>query len=82
MTKIYMFEMSVYVAVAAKDADHAMDLADEYMFQRAVSDSPECNIELLREIKTLDELERYDWDGMCIPYGDTGGNTRLKDVLT
>lgn len=81
MTKIYMLEMSIYVAVAAEDAGHAMDLADNYMFQRAVSDSPNCNVDLLREIKNVDELNRYDWDGMCLPYGDTDGNTRLKDML-
>lgn len=33
-----------------------------------------------REITKLSELPS-GWDGMCIPYGDTDGNTRLEDLL-
>ena len=29
----------------------------------------------------VDQLEMYGWDGKCIPYGDTDGNTRTEEIL-
>lgn len=83
MTKIFMVEMSIKVAVAADDEDHAYELADRYMFRDAVGDSPDESllVDVLKEIKHVDELIKYDWDGKCIPYGDTDGNTRLDEIL-
>lgn len=83
MTKIFMVEMSIQIAVAAEDELHAHELADIYMFKQAVSDSSYdgVDIDVLKEITHLNQLEVYDWDGMCIPYGDTDGNTRLKEIL-
>lgn len=83
MTKIFMVEMSIKVAVAADDEDHAYELADRYMFRDAVGDSPDESllVDVLKEIKHVDELIKYDWDGKCIPYGDTDGNTRIEEIL-
>ena len=83
MTKIFMVEMSIQVAVAADDEDHAYELADRYMFRDAVGDSPDESllVDVLKEIKHVDELIKYDWDGKCIPYGDTDGNTRIEEIL-
>jgi len=78
-----MVEMSIKVAVAADDEDHAYELADRYMFRDAVGDSPDESllVDVLKEIKHVDELIKYDWDGKCIPYGDTDGNTRIEEIL-
>ena len=83
MTKIYMVEMKIQVAVVADDVHHAYDLADRFMFREALSDSPEDALifDVLKEIKHVDELKVYDWDGKCIPYGDTDGNTRIEEIL-
>lgn len=83
MTKIFMVEMSIQVAVAAEDECHAHELADRFMFRDAVSDSPDDSliVDVLKEIKHVDELKVYNWDGKCIPYGDTDGNTRIEEVL-
>ena len=83
MTKIFMVEMSVQVAVAADDEDHAYAFADRFMFHDAIGDSPDDSliVNVLKEIKHVDELEVYNWDGKCIPYGDTDGNTRLDEIL-
>ena len=83
MTKIFMVEMSVQVAVAADDEDHAYAFADRFMFRDAISDSPDDSliVNVLDEIKNVDELKKYDWDGKCIPYGDTDGNTRIEEIL-
>ena len=83
MTKIFMVEMSVQVAVAADDEDHAYAFADRFMFRDVISDSPDDSliVNVLEEIKNVDELKKYDWDGKCIPYGDTDGNTRIEEIL-
>lgn len=83
MTKIFMVRMSIDVAVAADDTQDAYDLADYSMFRAALADctydAP--STEVLREIKSVEDLGAYGWGGLCIPYGDTDGNTRLKDIL-
>ena len=73
MTKIFMVEMSIQVAVAAEDEDHAYALADYSMLSDAVRDTPwdGVDVTVLQEITQIDQLEAYDWDGKCIPYGDT-----------
>ena len=83
MTKIFMVEMSIQVAVAADDEDHAYELADRYIFRDAIADSLDDSliVDVLKEIKHVDELEVYNWDGKCIPYGDTDGNTRIEEIL-
>jgi hypothetical protein len=83
MTKIFMVEMKTQVDVAADDIHHAYDLADRFMFQEALSDSSDKSLsfDVLKEIKHVDELKVYNWDGKCIPYGDTDGNTRLDEIL-
>ena len=83
MTKIYMVEMKVQVAVAAEDEDRAYALADYQMFRDALGDTT-CDgvdIAVLEEITHVDELKVYNWDGKCIPYGDTDGNTRIEEIL-
>ena len=83
MTKIFMVEMSIQVAVAADDEDHAYAFADWFMFHDAIGGSPDDSliVNVLKEIKHADELEVYNWDGKCVPYGDTDGNTRLDEIL-
>ena len=83
MTKIYMVEMSIQVAVAAEDEDYAYTLADYQMFRDALGDSSwdSVDITVLEEITHVDELKVYNWDGKCIPYGDTDGNTRIEEIL-
>lgn len=83
MTKIFMVEMSIQVAVAADNSQHAHELVDYYMFREAVGDSSFDNvaIDVIAEIDSADQLKYYNWDDMCIPYGDTDGNTRLKEIL-
>ena len=83
MTKIYMVEMSIQVAVAAEDEDRAYALADYQMFHEALGDTTwdGVDIAVLEEITHVDELKVYNWDGKCIPYGDTDGNTRLDEIL-
>lgn len=83
MTKIFMVEMSIQVAVAADDVDHAYELADRYMFHDAIADTQDhfLMVDVLKEIKHVDELKVYNWDGKCIPYGDTDGNTRIEEIL-
>lgn len=78
-----MVEMSIQVAVAADDKDHAYDLANYRMLREAVEDSPDDSliVNVLKEIKHVDELKLYNWDGECNPYGDTDGNTRIKEIL-
>ena len=83
MTKIYMVEMKIQVTVAAEDEDRAYALADYQMFRDAMGDTT-CDgvdITVLEEITHVDQLEMYGWDGKCIPYGDTEGNTRLEEIL-
>ena len=83
MTKIYMVEMKIQVAVAAEDEDRAYYLADYQMFRDALGDTTWDGIDIavLEEITHVDQLEMYGWDGKCIPYGDTGGNTRIEEIL-
>lgn len=83
MTKIYMVEMKVQVAVAAEDEDRTYALADYQMFRDALCDTTwdGVDITVLEEITHVDQLEVYGWDGKCIPYGDTEGNTRLEEIL-
>ena len=83
MTKIYMVEMKVQVAVAAEDEDRAYALADYQMFRDALGDTTwdGVDIAVLEEITHVDQLDVYGWDGKCIPYGDTDGNTRLEEIL-
>ena len=83
MTKIYMVEMSIQVAVAAEDEDRAYALADYQMFRDALGDTTWNGVDVivLEEITHVDQLEMYNWDGECIPYGDTDGNTRLEEIL-
>lgn len=83
MTKIFMVEFKIQVAVAAEDEDHAYDLADYRMLREAVRDTTwdGVDITVLKEITHVDQLEVYDWDGKCIPYGDTDGNTRIEEIL-
>ena len=80
MTKIFMMRVSLDIAVAAEDATHAYECLDRYTIRDAFSD--DCfDVDLVKEITKLEELKPHNWDGMCIPYGDTDGNTRLKDIL-
>lgn len=83
MTKIFMMRVALDIAVAAQDIDHAYECLDRYTISDAFSDaSDDClDVDLVKEITKLEELKPYNWDGMCIPYGDTDGNTRLKDIL-
>jgi hypothetical protein len=83
LTKIYMMRMSLDVAIAADSLNDAYELARKSLLRDAVSDSSDevIDVEFLQEIKKVEELKHYNWDGMCIPYGDTDGNTRLKDML-
>lgn len=83
MAKIFMMRVSLDVAVQADDIDHAHDCMDRYTIRDAFSDaSEECiGVDFIKEIKKLEELKPHNWDGMCLPYGDTDGNTRLKDIL-
>lgn len=83
MTKIFMVEMSIQVAVAAEDENHAYELADRFMFRDAVRDSPDDSliVDVLKEINHVDELRVYNWGGKCIPYGDTDDNTRIEEIL-
>ena len=83
MTKIFMVEMKIQVAVAAEDEDRAYALADYQMFRDALGDTAWDGIDIavLEEITHVDQLEMYGWDGKCIPYGDTGGNTRIEEIL-
>ena len=81
MTKIYMVEMNIQVAVASEDEDRAYALADYQMFRDALGDTTCVDITVLEEITHVDQLEVYGWDGKCIPYGDTDGNTRLDEIL-
>ena len=83
MTKIFMVEMKIQVAVAAEDEDRAYALADYQMFRDALGDTTwdGVDIAVLEEITHVDQLEMYGWDGKCTPYGDTGGNTRLEEIL-
>lgn len=83
MTKIFMVEMSIQVAVAAEDENHAYELADRFMFLDTVRDSPDDSliVDVLKEINHVDELRVYNWGGKCIPYGDTDGNTRIEEIL-
>ena len=83
MTKIYMVEMKIQVAVASEDEDRAYALADYQMFRDALGDTPRDGVDItvLEEITHVDELKVYNWDGKCIPYGDTDGNTRLEEIL-
>ena len=83
MTKVYMVEMKIQIAVAAEDEDRAYALADYQMFRDALGDTPwdGVDITVLEEITHVDELKVYNWDGKCIPYGATDGNTRLEEIL-
>ena len=83
MTKIFMMRVSLDIAVAAEGVSRAHNCLDSYTIRDAFSDaSDEClDIDFVKEITKLEELKPYNWDGMCIPYGDTDGNTRLKDIL-
>ena len=83
MTKIFMMRVSTDIAVAAKDMAHAHECLDRCTIRDAFSDSSDdCfDVDLVKEITKLEELKPYNWDGMCIPYGETDGNTRLKDIL-
>jgi len=83
MTKIFMVEMKIQVAVAAEDEDRAYALADYQMFRDALGDTTwdGVDIAVLEEITHVDQLEMYGWDGKCIPYGDTDGNTRIEEIL-
>ena len=83
MTKIFMVEMKIEVAVAAEDEDRAYALADYQMFRDALGDTiwDGVAIEVMEEITHIDQLEIYGWDGKCIPYGDTDGNTRIEEIL-
>lgn len=83
MTKIFMMRVSLDIAVAAEDATHAYECLDRYTIRDAFSDaSDDCvDVDLIKEIKTAKELEPHGWDGMCMPYGDTDGNTRLSEIL-
>ena len=83
MTKIFMVEMKIQVAVAAEDEDRAYALADYQMFRDALGDTiwDGVAIAVMEEITHIDQLEIYGWDGKCIPYGDTDGNTRIEEIL-
>ena len=83
MTKVYMVEMKIQIAVAAEDEDRAYALADYQMFRDALGDTTwdGVDITVLEEITHVDELKVYNWDGKCIPYGTTDGNTRLEEIL-
>lgn len=83
MTKIFMVEFKIQVAVAAENEEHAEELADYRMLREAVRDTTwdGVDIDVLKEITHVDQLEVYDWDGKCIPYGDTDGNTRIEEIL-
>ena len=83
MTKIFMVEMKIQVAVAAEDEDRAYAIADYQMFRDALGDTTwdGVDIAVMEEITYVDQLEMYGWDGKCIPYGDTDGNTRLDEIL-
>ena len=63
MTKIYMVEMKIQIAVAAEDDDRAYDLADYQMFREALGDatSDGVDIAVLGEITHVDQLERNGW---------------------
>ena len=66
-----------------KSEDHAYALADSQMFSDALGDTTwgGVDIAVLEEITHVDQLEMYGWDGKCIPYGDTDGNTRIEEIL-
>ena len=83
MTKIFMVEMKIQVAVAAEDEDHAYTLADYQMFSEALGDTTWNGVDIivLEEITHVDQLEMYNWDEKCIPYGDTEGNARIEEML-
>ena len=83
MAKIFMMRVSLDIAVAAEDVTRAHDCLDRYTIRDAFSDSSDdCFVvDLVKEITKLEELKPYNWDGMCIPYGDIEAIIRLKDIL-
>lgn len=81
MSKFYAVELSVTAIVQVEDDQDelfaetlAMDLKRDIL-----ADNP-LEVMVRNRIRSLQDLKRYGWDGMCLPYGGDG-NTRLKDLL-
>jgi predicted oxidoreductase (fatty acid repression mutant protein) len=79
--KPYAITLSVVAVVMADDESHARQVAenerreifgDAYGKVLQFSDAT--------EVKTLAELTRVHYDGVCLPYGGDG-ETRLQDIL-
>lgn len=76
--KLFQFELTTIVVIAAEDQAHALQIAESGAAEFFADDiSP--RIELDGEVTSLDQL-RHGWDGECIPYGGDG-RTRLDDLL-
>lgn len=77
--KLFQVKISTIAIVAAKDADHAYEVAEAFRHE-AFSDDANPRIEVDCEVKSVANL-RHGWDGECIPYGGDG-NTRIGALLT
>lgn len=84
MPKFYAVEVRTVAVIQVEDDEDdimAETIADSEVTD-IVTDAKHNAMEFnsMGEIKNLKDLQQYDWDGKCIPYGGDG-NTRLEDLL-
>lgn len=80
MSKFFVVTLTYTAIVRAEDESEAVQFALDDR-RDIVSDSPAPQVDIEDEIETLAQANRFGWDGMCIPYGNSNGNTRLKEYL-
>lgn len=65
--KIFEVRIATYAVVVAKDETHAREVARRHAI-KILDDDGDTNIDVIREVKTIQDLE-HGWDGDCLPYG-------------
>ena len=81
MNKFYAVKIAYTAIIKANSPEEAEAMANRDS-REIVGDSfgPD-EIKVLDEVKGQDQLKQFGWEGMCLPYGDTAGNTRLSEYL-
>lgn len=81
---LYPVRVHMDVVVVADDPVDADAIITRQLMRDVISDANDGSFMRFvgAEIKTEEQLKSlHDWDGMCIPYGDSDGNTRIKEYL-
>lgn len=77
--KLFVVEITLTAMVAAED-EMSAHLQAELETSQMVRDGNDLDVQVLREVKGLDQLPEH-WEPNCVPYGAARNGAPLRDLL-